>query len=70
MMEGHVTPEQLLATARDLDGDEFTRPELADRLGVRAQDLTDAVRSARQSGGLEKVRDDDKGRGVFRLVGE
>jgi hypothetical protein len=69
-MEGQVNPEQLIATARDLDGDEFTRAEVADRLGVRTQDLKDAMKSARQSGRLEKVREDDDGKGVFRLTSE
>jgi DNA-binding MarR family transcriptional regulator len=70
MMRDEITPERIVATARGLDQPEFTRAELADKLGVSMKDLKGAVKAARQSGRVEKVRDDDDGKGVFRLTGE
>jgi len=67
MMANEVTPDSIVATAGELGENEFTRDDLADRLGVRTKDLKDAFKAARQSGRLEKVRENDEGKGVFRL---
>ena len=69
-METEVTPERIVATAGELDHDEFTRAELADELGVKPRELRNGLKAARRSGRLEKVRTDDRGKGVFRLTGE
>jgi DNA-binding MarR family transcriptional regulator len=67
-MAQDVTADQVVETARGLDRTEFTRDDLADRLGVKKQDLKGAIKQARQSGRLEKVRDDDEGKGRFRVT--
>ena len=69
MADSDLTAERLVTTAGAMGQEEFTRAELATALGVSVQDLKDAVKEARQSGRLEKVREDDDGKGVFRLTG-
>jgi hypothetical protein len=63
-----VTADQVVEAAKGL-GDQFTRADLAGSLKVETSDLKAGVKEARESGRLEKVRDDDQGRGVFKLTG-
>jgi hypothetical protein len=70
MMNTEVTPDRIVATAAELDQDEFTRAQLADELGVKPRELRDGLKAARRSGRLEKVGEDDRGKGLFRLTGE
>ncbi|HKH14918.1 MAG TPA: hypothetical protein VKA47_09715 [Solirubrobacterales bacterium] len=63
-----VTPEQVVAAAKELDKPEFTRDDLAQKLGVEQPDLRLGFRRARRAGHLDKVRDDEEGTGVFRLT--
>jgi DNA-binding transcriptional regulator LsrR (DeoR family) len=63
-----ITPDQVVEAAKELGQDEFTRKDLAEKLGVEQTDLRRGVRGARQAGKLEKVRDDDEGTGHFRLA--
>jgi hypothetical protein len=65
-----VTPDQVVEAAKELDQDEFTRDDLARKLGVEQPDLRLGFRRARRAGHLDKVREDEKGSGVFRLTGE
>jgi DNA-binding MarR family transcriptional regulator len=67
-LASEITPERVVATAGELDHDEFTRNELAAKLGVSIQDLKPAVKAARQAGRIEKVRENAEGKGVFRLT--
>ena len=69
-MAKSISSDQVVGAAQDLDKPEFTRSDLADKLGVKTTELKDGVKEARDSGKLEKVRDDDEGTGVFRLAGE
>jgi hypothetical protein len=68
-MAQDITSDQLVATARDLGKPEFTRADVAEKLGVDKTELSKQFRQARQSGRLEKVRDDEEGTGVFRVKG-
>jgi hypothetical protein len=68
MMGNDITAERILAAAEELGQPEFTRAELAAKLDASTQDLKDAVKAARQSGRLEKVGENDEGKGVFRLA--
>jgi predicted DNA-binding protein (UPF0251 family) len=63
-----ITPDQVVAAARDLDQAEFTRDDVAGKLGVKKPKFKDAFKSARESGRLEKVRDDVENVGHFRLT--
>jgi hypothetical protein len=68
-MESHITPERIVATAEELDHEEFTRAELAAELGTSRRELKDAIRAARRSGRIKKVRKNESGETVFRLTG-
>ncbi len=63
-----ITPDQVVTAAKELGKDEFTRKDLAEKLGVEQTDIRRGVRGARQAGKLDKVRDDDQGTGHFRLT--
>ncbi|MGH2961828.1 MAG: hypothetical protein ACRDL3_06510 [Solirubrobacterales bacterium] len=65
-----ITTDQVIRAARDLAQSEFTRDDVAGKLGVGKPKFKDAFKAARQSGGLEKVRDDADGKGRFRVVTE
>ena len=67
-MAKEITEEQVVAAAKDLSQPEFTRADLAEKLGVKMTDLKQGVKAARDSGSLEKVRDDEEGTGLFRLA--
>lgn len=69
-MPKDITQEKLVATAQDLDQDQFTRADLADKLGVEKSDLKDSFRQARKAGRLDKVGEDSEGNGQFKLTGE
>ena len=63
-----ITADQLVEAARELGQDEFTRADMAERLGVEKSDLKRAFAQARKAGRLEKTRDDDENTGHFRLT--
>ena len=54
--------------ARDLDQVEFTRDDVAEKLGVGKPKFKQAFKQARESGRLEKVRDDAERKGRFRVT--
>jgi DNA-binding transcriptional regulator LsrR (DeoR family) len=63
-----ITEEQLVDAARELGQDEFTRGDVANKLGVEKPELRQAFAKARKAGMLEKVRDDEENTGYFRLT--
>ncbi len=67
-MQLTVTEDQLVEAAQQLDQDEFTRADMAGKLGVEKPDLKQAFVRARKAGRLEKVRDDEDNTGHFRLT--
>jgi DNA-binding transcriptional regulator LsrR (DeoR family) len=67
-MSETITAEQVLEAAQGLGQEEFTRGDLAEKLGVEKPDIRKGFREARQSGRLEKVRDDEENTGYFRLI--
>jgi hypothetical protein len=64
----NVSAEQVIAAARELGKEEFTRGDLATKLGVEKTEIRAGFRRARQDGALEKVRDDEENTGWFRLT--
>jgi hypothetical protein len=66
-MPTDITEDQIVATAKELGQDEFTRDDLAKKLGVDKTDLSKPFRQARRAGRLDKTRDDEEGTGHFRL---
>ena len=69
-MPESITADQVVAAANDLQQPEFTRGDLAEKLGVEQPELRQGVRQARRAGRIDKVRDDDEGTGHFRLTGQ
>ena len=67
-MQLTVTEDQVVTAAQQLDQDEFTRADVARKLGVDKPDLKQAFVRARKAGRLEKVRDDEDNTGHFRLT--
>jgi hypothetical protein len=63
-----ITPDQVVEAARDLEQEEFTRDDLAGKLGVGKPKFKAAFKEARESGRLEKVRDDAESKGRFRVT--
>lgn len=63
-----VTADQIVEAAKSLGKDEFSRGEIAEKLGVEKADIKPAFREARQAGRLEKTRDDEDNTGYFRLT--
>jgi len=67
-MSETITAEQVVEAAQGLGQEEFTRGDLAEKLGVEKPEIRKGFREARQSGRLEKVRDDEENTGYFRLI--
>jgi len=67
-MSQSPTQDEVVQAARSLGQAEFTRKDIAEQLGIKAQQLKDGFKAARQAGQLEKVRDDEDGTGHFRLA--
>jgi DNA-binding transcriptional regulator LsrR (DeoR family) len=67
-MQLTITAEQLVEAAKQLDQEEFTRADVAEKLGVEKPDLKQAFVKARKAGQLEKTRDDEENTGHFRLT--
>ena len=63
-----VTEDQLVTAAKELGQDEFTRGDIAEKLGVEKPELKQAFARARKAGLLEKTRDDEENTGHFRLT--
>jgi DNA-binding transcriptional regulator LsrR (DeoR family) len=63
-----ITPDQVVEAAQDLEQEEFTRDDLAEKLGVGKPKFKAAFKAARESGRVEKVRDDAESKGRFRVT--
>jgi DNA-binding transcriptional regulator LsrR (DeoR family) len=63
-----ITDDQVVEAAKSLSQPEFTRSDIADKLGVEKTEFHQAFKAARKSGRLEKVRDDNENVGHFRLT--
>ncbi len=63
-----ITPDQIVEAASELGRPEFTRGEVAEKLGVKTTELKQGFKAAREDGRLEKVRDDDSGTGIFKVT--
>ncbi len=63
-----ITSDEVVGAAKELDQSEFSRADLAEKLGVKPTELKEGFKEARQAERLEKVRDDEEGKGVFRLT--
>ena len=60
-----------MEAARELGQAEFTRVDLAEKLGVERSEIKQAFKAARKKGRVEKIdSDEDTGRPHFRLTGK
>ena len=66
-MAEDATQEQVLEAARSLEGDEFTREDVAEKLGTDVSEMRPGWKAAKQANRLEKVREDGDKR-FFRVV--
>ncbi len=67
-MSNEITADQVVGAATELGQDEFTRADIAEKLGVEKPELKKGFAQARKSGRLEKTRDDEENTGHFRLL--
>ncbi len=67
-MQLTVTEDQVVEAAQQLGQDEFTRGDIAGKLGVEKPDIKEAFVHAKKAGRLEKTRDDEDNTGHFRLT--
>ena len=63
-----ITQDQVVEAAAGLESPEFTRDDLAQKLGADKSAFRREFRQARRAGRLDKVRDDEDGTGHFRLT--
>lgn len=66
-MASKSTQDQVLEAARSL-GPEFTREDVAKKLGVEVADMRPSWKAAKESGDLEQVRQDDDDQRYFALA--
>jgi hypothetical protein len=67
VMAQTVTEEQVLSAARSLDQGEFTRQDVAEKLGAEVSAMQPSWKAAKQAGKLEKARSEG-GKRYFRLA--
>jgi DNA-binding transcriptional regulator LsrR (DeoR family) len=67
-MPDTITGDQVVGAANDLSMTEFTRADVAKKLGVDKTELKQGFKAARKSGRVEKVREDEQNTGHFRLT--
>jgi hypothetical protein len=67
-MGRNISADQIVGAARELGQPEFTRGDVAAKLGVEKPELKKAFRVARRDGRLDKVRDDADNVAHFELT--
>jgi hypothetical protein len=67
-MGRNITADQVVGAARELGQPEFTRGDVAAKLGVDKPELKKGFRVARRDGRLDKVRDDAENVAHFQLT--
>ena len=54
-MAKEATQEEVLEAARSLDRDEFTRDDVAEKLGLEISEMQPSWKAAKEAGDLERV---------------
>jgi hypothetical protein len=67
-MGQNISADQIVDAARELGQPEFTRGDVAAKLGVEKPELRKGFRVARRDGRLDKVRDDADNVAHFQLT--
>jgi hypothetical protein len=61
------TTEQVVDAARSIGG-EFTRDDVAEKLGIERSEMKPSWKAAKDAGQIEKVRSDADGQNYFRVA--
>lgn len=69
LMSNSASQIQVMAAARSLGKDDFTREDVADELGMEIKQMQPSWKAAKQAGELEKVPSED-GERRFRVQTE
>ena len=62
------TADQVVDAAKELGQDEFTRGDIAGKIGVEKSDVKSGFNEAKKAGRFEKTRDDENNTGHFKLA--
>jgi len=62
-----ATQEQVLEAARSLDREEFTREDVAEKLGLEISEMRPSWKAAKEADQLQRVRSEG-GKRLFRLT--
>lgn len=62
-----VTQEQVLEATRALGREEFTRSDVAEKMGIEISAMQPSWKAAKEAGQIQKVRNED-GKRFFRLA--
>ena len=62
------TADQVVDAARELEQEEFTRGDIAGKIGVEKSDVKSGFNQAKKTGLIEKTRDDENNTGHFKLA--
>ena len=62
------TADQVVEAARELGQEEFTRGDIAEKIGVEKQEIKGGFQQAKKAGRIEKTRDDEENTGHFKLT--
>ena len=66
-MAQEYSADQIVAAAKELGQEEFTRADIARQLGVEKSDVKSGFNQARKTELIEKTRDDAENTGHFKL---
>ena len=66
-MAQEYSADQIVASAKELGQEEFTRADIARQLGVEKSDVKSGFNQARKTELIEKTRDDAENTGHFKL---
>ena len=68
LMAQSTTADQVVEAARELGQEEFTRGDIAEKIGVEKQEIKGGFQQAKKAGRIEKTRDDEENTGHFKLT--
>jgi len=66
-MAQEATQEQVLEAARSLDREEFTREDVAEKLGLEVSQMRPSWKAAKEAGQFEQVSSEG-GKRLFRVA--
>lgn len=67
-MANSPSQHEVVEAARGLGKPEFTRDDVAEKLGIERSQMKPAWKSAKEAGQVQKVRSDEDGTNYFRVA--